>query len=122
MTDRFEDQVGPDADAADNAAAAATPEVADDVLGRGARGGEQPSGADPGDAHVEAARARMEEPGTAPRTGAETPVDPEDLVRARGQDVTPVTLDAAVRDLAQRGEDAVLEALPGGDPGDPGRE
>ncbi|MEV0153288.1 hypothetical protein AB0H57_06030 [Micromonospora sp. NPDC050686] len=46
------------------------------------------------------------------RTGAEQPWDPEDLVRARGQDLTPENLDRARRDLAELGRAAIERTVP----------
>ena len=47
-----------------------------------------------------------------PRTGAETPVDAEDLVHARGQDVTDATLRRAREDLDAEGAAAVEREVP----------
>ncbi|WP_229403122.1 hypothetical protein [Micromonospora okii] len=46
------------------------------------------------------------------RTGAEQPWEPEDLVRARGQDVTPGNVERARRDLAEHGREAVERTVP----------
>ncbi|MDG4805050.1 hypothetical protein [Micromonospora sp. WMMD980] len=46
------------------------------------------------------------------RTGAEQPWEPEDLVRARGQDVTPANLERARRDLAELGRAAIEKTVP----------
>ncbi|MCM0674052.1 hypothetical protein NCC78_04960 [Micromonospora phytophila] len=46
------------------------------------------------------------------RTGAEQPWEPEDLVMARGQDVTPETLERARRDLAEMGQAAIERTVP----------
>ncbi|MFJ6954983.1 hypothetical protein ACISRB_26540, partial [Micromonospora aurantiaca] len=46
------------------------------------------------------------------RTGAEQPWDPEDLVQARGQDVTPENLERARRDLAELGRAAIERTVP----------
>ncbi|MFI5836356.1 hypothetical protein ACIA5A_22035 [Micromonospora sp. NPDC051300] len=46
------------------------------------------------------------------RTGAEQPWEPEDLVRARGQDVTPENLERARRDLAELGRAAIEKTVP----------
>ncbi|MFC3501005.1 hypothetical protein ACFOOK_08520 [Micromonospora krabiensis] len=46
------------------------------------------------------------------RTGGEQPWDPEDLVMARGQDVTPENLERARRDLDELGQAAVEKTLP----------
>ena len=100
---------GPADGASDNAADNAAPQVRDDVLGRGAREGVSDDVRDPdGDAGTRA-------PGdtTQPRTGAETRVDPEDLVRARGQDVTDATLQRAREDLDSQGAAAVEREVPG---------
>ncbi|MFI7209728.1 hypothetical protein [Micromonospora maritima] len=46
------------------------------------------------------------------RTGAEQPWEPEDLVRARGQDMTPENLERARRDLAELGRAAIERTVP----------
>ncbi|MGB2570173.1 hypothetical protein ACPFP2_17205 [Micromonospora citrea] len=46
------------------------------------------------------------------RTGAEQPWEPEDLVMARGQDVTPENLERARRDLAELGRAAIEKTVP----------
>ncbi|MGW1059229.1 hypothetical protein [Micromonospora rubida] len=46
------------------------------------------------------------------RTGAEQPWEPEDLVRARGQDLTPKNIERARRDLAEQGRAAVERTVP----------
>ncbi|MCO1598179.1 hypothetical protein M8C17_23800 [Micromonospora sp. RHAY321] len=46
------------------------------------------------------------------RTGAEQPWEPEDLVMARGQDLTPENLDKARRDLAEHGRAAIERTVP----------
>ncbi|SCL39230.1 hypothetical protein GA0070624_6494 [Micromonospora rhizosphaerae] len=46
------------------------------------------------------------------RTGAEQPWDPEDLVVARGQDLTPENLERARRDLAELGRAAIERTVP----------
>ncbi|MFJ6198603.1 hypothetical protein [Micromonospora sp. NPDC092111] len=46
------------------------------------------------------------------RTGAEQPWEPEDLVMARGQDLTPENLERARRDLAELGRAAVERTVP----------
>jgi hypothetical protein len=46
------------------------------------------------------------------RTGAEQPWEPEDLVRARGQDPTPENVERARRDLAEHGPEAVERTVP----------
>ncbi|MEU6239291.1 hypothetical protein, partial [Kitasatospora sp. NPDC047058] len=46
-------------------------------------------------------------------TGAENPVDPEDLVMASGRDVTPALVEKAREDLAKYGAAAVA-GLAGG--------
>ncbi|MFG1676839.1 hypothetical protein [Micromonospora sp. NPDC049282] len=46
------------------------------------------------------------------RTGAEQPWEPEDLVRARGQDVTPENLERARRDLDELGRAAIEKTVP----------
>ncbi|MFD0279422.1 hypothetical protein ACFVHB_36780 [Kitasatospora sp. NPDC127111] len=45
-------------------------------------------------------------------TGAEHPVDPEDLVMASGRDVTPALVEKARQDLAKYGARAVERLLP----------
>lgn len=100
---------GPEWGAADNATANAAPDVAAKVLGEHARDGvadadralrpEHRHHRAPGDLHQ-------------PRTGTETPVDAEDLVHARGQDVTPATLRAAQEDLDAEGPEAIEREVP----------
>ncbi|MEU4676929.1 hypothetical protein [Micromonospora sp. NPDC023737] len=46
------------------------------------------------------------------RTGVEQPWDPEDLVMARGQDLTPENLERARRDLDELGQAAVERTVP----------
>ncbi|MFC4019392.1 hypothetical protein ACFOW4_15815 [Micromonospora sp. GCM10011542] len=46
------------------------------------------------------------------RTGAEQPWEPEDLVMARGQDLTPENLERARRDLAEMGQAAIERTVP----------
>ena len=46
------------------------------------------------------------------RTGAEQPWEPEDLVMARGQDLTPENLEQARRDLAEQGRAAIERTVP----------
>ncbi|WP_320067596.1 hypothetical protein [Micromonospora sp. RTGN7] len=46
------------------------------------------------------------------RTGAEQEWEPEDLVRARGQDLTPKNVERARRDLAEQGPAAVEKTVP----------
>ncbi|MEH0845422.1 hypothetical protein V6U81_23815 [Micromonospora sp. CPCC 205711] len=46
------------------------------------------------------------------RTGAEQPWEPEDLVMARGQDLTPENIERARRDLAEQGRAAVEKTVP----------
>jgi len=46
------------------------------------------------------------------RTGAEQPWDPEDLVLARGQDLTPENIERARRDLAELGRAAIEKTVP----------
>ena len=100
---------GPEWGASDNAAGNASRDVADRILGEHAEDGVSDADRDlhrpehhhrdPGDLHQ-------------PRTGAETPLDAEDLVHARGQDVTPVTLRQAEADLAAEGPEAVEREVP----------
>ena len=105
---------GPEDGASDNATANAAPEVAHDVLGVGAE--DDVTDADLGLEDGDDVRPGSPGPGpgeiTQPRTGAETPVDAEDLVHAQGQDVTPVTLAAAEERLAEEGPAAVEDVLP----------
>jgi hypothetical protein len=100
---------GPAGGASDNAAENADPQVRDDVLGRGAE-----EGVTDADRGLGADDAGTRAPGdtTQPRTGAETPVDAEDLVHARGQDVTRVTLQQAREDLDAQGGAAVEREVP----------
>ncbi len=100
---------GPEWGASDNAAGNASPDVAGEILGEHAEDGVSDADRDlhrpehhhraPGDLHQ-------------PRTGAETPVDAEDLVHARGQDVTPATLREAEADLDAEGREAVEREVP----------
>ncbi|WP_328851765.1 hypothetical protein OG994_30815 [Micromonospora globbae] len=46
------------------------------------------------------------------RTGAEQPWEPEDLVMARGQDLTPENIERARRDLDELGQAAVERTVP----------
>ncbi|MEV1142698.1 hypothetical protein [Micromonospora sp. NPDC049799] len=46
------------------------------------------------------------------RTGAEQPWEAEDLVKARGQDMTPENLERARRDLAEMGQAAIERTVP----------
>jgi hypothetical protein len=100
---------GPEEGAADNAAANAAPDVAGDVLGEHARDGVSDADRDLRPEHHHRAPGDLHQP----RTGAETPVDPEDLVHARGQDVTPATLRAAQEDLDAEGAEAIEREVPG---------
>jgi hypothetical protein len=101
-----QDQVGPEAGATDNATANAAPEVADEVLGAGAEDDVTDEdlglGPDTADDGVE---------GDVSRTGARTLVEAEDLVHARGQDVTDVTLAQARADLATDRAEAIRSTL-----------
>jgi hypothetical protein len=111
----------------DNAAANAAPAVAGDVLGAGATDGvadeDVVSSLDPGDESAHGGDLSggaltnggmpQDQDRSQPRTGAEQPVDAEDLVHARGQDVTSVTLSAAQEDLERQGSAAVRGAVPG---------
>ncbi|BCB90494.1 hypothetical protein [Phytohabitans suffuscus] len=47
-----------------------------------------------------------------PRTGAEQPWEPEDLVAAEGRDPTPENLADARRRLAEEGPSAVEKTVP----------
>ena len=100
---------GPSSGASDNAAENADPQVREDVLGRGAQ-----AGVTDVDRGLGADDAGSRAPGdtTQPRTGAETPVDAEDLVHARGQDVTDATLRRAQEDLDAQGRAAVEREVP----------
>ena len=46
------------------------------------------------------------------RTGAEQPWEPEDLVMARGQDLTPENIERARRDLTELGRAAIEKTVP----------
>ncbi|WP_018216750.1 hypothetical protein [Salinispora vitiensis] len=46
------------------------------------------------------------------RTGAEQPWEPEDLVAARGQDLTPENVERARRDLVEMGRTAIERTVP----------
>ncbi|TDC72738.1 hypothetical protein E1193_27055 [Micromonospora sp. KC606] len=46
------------------------------------------------------------------RTGAEQQWEPEDLVMARGQDLTPENIERARRDLAELGPAAIEKTVP----------
>ncbi|MGW0504212.1 hypothetical protein [Micromonospora sp. NPDC003241] len=46
------------------------------------------------------------------RTGAEQPWDPEDLVMARGQDLTPENIERARREMAETGRAAIEKTVP----------
>src|SRR3954470_4522209 len=100
---------GPSWGAADNAAANASPDHADEILGEHAEDGvtDADRGLTPDEHHHRAAGDLHQ-----PRTGAETPWDPEDLVRARGQDVTPATLRQAQEDLDREGPAAIEAEAP----------
>src|SRR3954462_11558045 len=99
---------GPQWGAADNASANASPGLAGEILGEHAEDGV--TDADRGLTPDEHHRA----PGDLhqPRTGAETPVDAEDLVHARGEDVTPATLRQAQEDLDRKGPAAIRAEVP----------
>jgi hypothetical protein len=101
---------GPSSGASDNAAENANPQVRDDVLGRGAQDGV--TDADRGLGADDSSGTRAAGDTTQPRTGAETPVDAEDLVHARGQDVTDATLRQARQDLDAEGPAAVEREVP----------
>ncbi|MEU8568035.1 hypothetical protein AB0C51_06665 [Streptomyces pathocidini] len=51
-------------------------------------------------------------PGLQLRTGTETPIDPEDLVRVSGRDVTPERLERAKRLIEEQGPAAAERYLP----------
>jgi hypothetical protein len=118
---------GPAAGASDNAAENASPDVAGDILGQGATQGTDAddvvSSLDPGDqsAHGgDLSGGALTNAGlpddtdlSQPRTGAQTPVDPEDLVHASGQDATPATLQTAQERLEREGPAAVESVVPG---------
>ena len=101
---------GPAIGASDNAADNADPKVRDDVLGRGAQEGV--SDADRGLDGDDDAGSRAPGDTTQPRTGAETPVDAEDL-RARPR-AGRHRCDAAPRqeDLDAQGPAAVEREVP----------
>jgi hypothetical protein len=99
---------GPADGASDNAAENASPQVRDDVLGRGAE-----EGVSDADRSADSdAGTRAPGDTTQPRTGAETPFDAEDLVHARGQDVTEATLHRAQEDLDAQGAAALEHEVP----------
>src|SRR5947208_2098169 len=79
----------PASGARDNAADNAAADVADDVLGEHAEDGvtDADRGLSP-DEHHHREHGDLHQP----RTGAEQPWDPEDLVHARGEDATTATL------------------------------
>jgi hypothetical protein len=99
---------GPEWGAGDNATANASPDVADEVLGEHARAGVTDADRDLEPEHHHRAPGDLHQP----RTGAETPFDPEDLVRARGQDPTPATLRIAQQDLDAEGPEAIEREVP----------
>ena len=99
---------GPEWQASDNAAANAAPDVAPRILGEHAEDGVSDADRDLHPQHHHRAPGDLHQP----RTGAETPVDAEDLVHARGQDVTPATLHQAEADLAAEGPEAVEREVP----------
>ena len=99
---------GPEDGASDNAAENAAPQVRDNVLGRGAEDGVTDADRDP----ESDAGTRAQGDTTQPRTGAETPFDAEDLVHARGQDVTDATLRRAQEDLDAEGAAALEHEVP----------
>jgi hypothetical protein len=103
---------GPSSGASDNAAENADPQVRDDVLGRGAQEGVTDADRGLGADGEDDAGSRAPGDTRQPRTGAETPVDAEDLVHARGQDVTQVTLEQAREDLDAEGAVAVEREVP----------
>jgi hypothetical protein len=94
--------------AADNAAANASPDVAAEVLGEHAQDDVTDDERDLRPEHHHRAPGDLHQP----RTGAETAVDAEDLVHARGQDVTPATLRVAQEDLDAEGSEAVEREVP----------
>jgi hypothetical protein len=48
-----------------------------------------------------------------PRSGAEQPIDPEDLARAKGQDPTPAATERARQEMEEKGsQQAVEDVLP----------
>ena len=100
---------GPEEGASDNARANAAPAVADEILGEHAEDGV--TDADRGlapDQHHHRAPGDLHQP----RTGAEQPWDAEDLVHARGEDVTPATLEQARDDLDAEGAEAIEREVP----------
>lgn len=62
-----------------------------------------------GDDRANRARELREEQ---PRTGAEQPWDPEDLVIAEGKDPTPENIEEARRRLAEEGPAAIEKTVP----------
>src|SRR5690349_14339361 len=108
MSEQSAGQVdGPATGASDNAAENADPQVRDEVLGRGAQEGVTDADRGLGVGDDDNSGSRPPGDTTQPRTGAETPVDAEDLVHARGQDVTDATLRRAQEDLDEQGAAAV---------------
>ncbi|MBQ1071704.1 hypothetical protein KBX06_00760 [Micromonospora sp. C31] len=83
-------------------------------------GGDQPAddtGGDEliGDPYAAGTGATGTGTGAAPehiRTGAEQPWEPEDLVAARGQDLTAENVERARRDLAELGRAAIERTVP----------
>jgi hypothetical protein len=113
MTEYSAGQVdGPSSGASDNAAENADPQVRDDVLARGAQEGVTDADRGLGSGGSDDAGSRAPGDTTQPRTGAETPVDAEDLVHARGQDVTDATLQRARQDLDAEGAAALEREVP----------
>ncbi|MFG3707880.1 hypothetical protein ACGF7U_24540 [Micromonospora sp. NPDC047670] len=82
--------------------------------------GDRPEGGAPtdeliGDPYAAGTGATGTGTGAAPdniRTGAEQPWEPEDLVAARGQDLTPENIERARRDLAEMGRAAIEKTVP----------
>ncbi|SCG44443.1 hypothetical protein [Micromonospora halophytica] len=80
--------------------------------GRGATGDTEELLGDPYAAGTGATGTGTGAAGDNIRTGAEQPWEPEDLVMARGQDVTPENLERARRDLAELGQAAIEKTVP----------
>ncbi|MFC0534118.1 hypothetical protein [Phytohabitans kaempferiae] len=61
---------------------------------------------------TESGRDRAERPVEQPRTGAEQPWEPEDLVIAEGKDPNPENMEEARRRLADEGPAAIEKTVP----------
>jgi len=54
-----------------------------------------------------------------PRTGADQPIDPEDLAMARGRDPTPQAVERARQEIAEVGTRQAVEDTPPDESGNP---